>query len=368
MSHNSPLLVTGGCGFIGSNFILDWVDEIGSEVINIDSLTYAGNKHNLHSLKETANYRLVEEDIRQKEVCHNIFTQCKPGSVIHFAAESHVDRSIESAEVFLQTNIMGTYNLLQAALEYWKTTSKEEKDSFRFIHVSTDEIYGSLQPDEPAFIEKNRVQPNSPYAASKAASDHLVRAWHHTYGLPVITTNCSNNYGPYQFPEKLVPLIVTNAISGKKLPLYGDGKQIRNWLYVKDHCSAIRYVLEKGRLGEVYNIGSRGEKSNLEVVHTICSIIDQLKPANLKGLKHPETGEAIQKYSDLITFIKDRPGHDQRYAMNINKIEQELGWVPNESFEDGMQKTIEWYLKNNDWLENVQSGAYHDWTQKQYGS
>ena len=366
MNYNAPILVTGGCGFIGSNFILDWFASDHSELINLDLLTYAGNQHNLSDLDTNKKYHFVKGNICEKKVCLNIFEQFKPRAIVHFAAESHVDRSIDSAEVFLQTNIIGTYNLLEVALKYWKTMDKKDSTMFRFIHVSTDEVYGSLRANAPAFTEKNQVQPNSPYAASKAASDHLVRAWHHTYGLPVITTNCSNNYGPYQFPEKLIPLIITNAIAGKALPLYGDGQQVRDWLYVKDHCSAIQSVLKNGDVGEVYNIGGGNEKSNVEVVHTICSVIDALRPAQASKLKHPETSKPLQQYSDLITFIKDRPGHDRRYAINASKIEKELNWYPSETFEKGIQKTVKWYIDHASWLENVQSGDYQDWTQKQY--
>ena len=360
------ILVTGGCGFIGSNFILDWYEESGSPLVNLDALTYAGNEQNLDELRGSQNYRFIRGDISTKETCKKVFREFRPRFVVHFAAESHVDRSIESAEVFLDTNIMGTHQLLEAALDHWKELEPKEADAFRLIHVSTDEVYGSLEKDEPAFTEKNQYQPNSPYAASKAASDHLARAWHHTHKLPVIITNCSNNYGPYQFPEKLIPLVIINALSGKQLPIYGDGQQIRDWLYVKDHCSALRHVLEKGRVGEVYNIGGGNERSNLEVVNTICSILDEVRPAGRVSLKSTDTGEAVKKYSELIRFVKDRPGHDRRYAINSTKLKRELNWSPAETFESGIRKTVEWYLDHPDWLESVQSGAYRDWTKRQY--
>ncbi len=366
MNQDAPVLVTGGSGFIGSNFIIDWFSSENSELVNLDLLTYAGNQRNLSALEKNKKYHFIKGDICEKEICFNILKQFKPRAIIHFAAESHVDRSIHSAKVFLQTNIIGTHNLLEVALQYWKAMDEEDSTMFRFIHVSTDEVYGSLEPNAPSFTEKSQIQPNSPYAASKAASDHLVRAWYHTYGLPAITTNCSNNYGPYQFPEKLIPLAITNAISGKKLPIYGDGQQVRDWLYVQDHCSAIRSVLKSGRLGEVYSIGGGNEKSNLEVVHTVCSAIDSLQPARLSKLKHPETIKPLQKYSDLITFVKDRPGHDRRYAINASKIRKELNWHPLETFERGIQKTVEWYTNHLTWLESIQSGTYQSWTQKQY--
>jgi dTDP-glucose 4,6-dehydratase len=351
------ILVTGGAGFIGSNFVLDWLAKCDEPVVNLDKLTYAGNLENISSLQGDARHTFVQGDLGDRPLVDALMTQHKPRAVLHFAAESHVDRSIQGPEDFIQTNIVGTFGLLEAVRAYWSGLPETEKAAFRFLHVSTDEVYGSLTKDDPPFSETNRVEPNSPYSASKAASDHLVRAWHHTYGLPVLTTNCSNNYGPYHFPEKLIPLMIVNALAGKSLPVYGDGMQIRDWLYVKDHCSAIRRVLEAGRLGETYNIGGWNEKPNIEIVHTVCKLLDELR------LKADGSSYATQ-----ITFVTDRPGHDRRYAIDARKIERELGWKPAETFETGIRKTVQWYLDHPDWVANVQSGAYRDWVSKQYGS
>ncbi|MCG2577804.1 dTDP-glucose 4,6-dehydratase [Dechloromonas sp. XY25] len=351
------ILVTGAAGFIGSNFVLDWLAQSDETVVNLDALTYAGNLENLVSLEGDVRHIFVKGDIADFGLVAGLFAKHKPRAVVNFAAESHVDRSIHGPEDFIQTNIVGTFRLLEAVRAYWGGMEDEEKTGFRFLHVSTDEVYGSLEKDDPAFSETNRYEPNSPYSASKAASDHLVRAYHHTYGLPVLTTNCSNNYGPYHFPEKLIPLVIHNALAGKPLPIYGDGQQIRDWLYVKDHCSAIRQVLEAGRLGETYNVGGWNEKPNLEVVHTLCAILDELSP---RGDGKP--------YSEQITYVKDRPGHDRRYAIDATKIERELGWKPAETFETGIRKTVRWYLDNQDWVANVTSGAYREWLDKQYGA
>jgi len=351
------LIITGGAGFIGSNFVLDWLEESNEPVISLDKLTYAGNMANLASLETDTRHSFVHGDIGDTALISRLLSEHKPRAVINFAAESHVDRSIHGPEDFIQTNIVGTFHLLEAVRDYWGKLQGDEKESFRFLHVSTDEVYGSLSATDPAFSETSRYEPNSPYSASKAASDHLVRAYHHTYGLPVLTTNCSNNYGPYHFPEKLIPLIIHNALTGNPLPIYGDGQQVRDWLYVKDHCSAIRRTLEAGKLGETYNVGGWNEMTNLEVVHTLCDILDQEQPLT-DGLS----------YRTQITFVKDRPGHDRRYAIDATKIERELGWKPAETFETGIRKTARWYLNNSDWVENVTSGAYRDWVGRQYES
>jgi len=349
------ILVTGGAGFIGSNYVLDWFEQSDEPLINVDKLTYAGNLESLASVSGREGYTFVKGDIGDGELVTSLLRKYRPRAVINFAAESHVDRSIHGPGEFVQTNIVGTFRLLESCREYWQELSGEEKTSFRFLHVSTDEVYGSLDPLDPAFTESHRYAPNSPYSASKAASDHLVRAWHHTYGLPVLTTNCSNNYGPFHFPEKLIPLVILNAISGKILPVYGDGAQIRDWLYVKDHCSAIRTVLSSGRLGETYNIGGRNEKRNIDVVQTICRILDEISPRADK-----------RSYAEQIRFVKDRPGHDRRYAIDASKIERELGWLPAETFDSGIRKTVKWYLDNPGWVASVQSGAYLQWTAKNY--
>jgi dTDP-glucose 4,6-dehydratase len=350
------ILVTGGAGFIGSNFVLDWLEQSDEPVINLDALTYAGNIENLASLQGDARHIFVKGSIGDFDLVARLLAEHQVRAVVNLAAESHVDRSIHGPEDFIQTNIVGTFNLLEAARAHWGGLEDEAKVNFRFLHVSTDEVYGSLKKDDPAFTETNRYEPNSPYSASKAASDHLVRAYHHTYALPALTTNCSNNYGPYHFPEKLIPLVIHNALAGKQLPIYGDGQQIRDWLYVKDHCSAIRRVLEAGRLGETYNVGGWNEKPNLEVVHILCAILDELRP-RADG----------RPYSDQITYVKDRPGHDRRYAIDATKIERELGWKPTETFETGIRKTVQWYLDHQAWVANVTSGAYKNWVGKQYG-
>ena len=349
------ILVTGGAGFIGANFVLDWLAEADEPVVNLDKLTYAGNLENLAGLRDEARHIFVQGDIGDGELVASLLARHQPRCVINFAAESHVDRSIHSPDDFIQTNIVGTFRLLEAVRAYHTQQGSDLKAVFRFLHVSTDEVYGSLAHDEPAFTESHRYEPNSPYSASKAASDHLVRAYHHTYGLPVLTTNCSNNYGPYHFPEKLIPLMIVNALAGKPLPVYGDGMQIRDWLYVKDHCSAIRRVLEAGTPGEVYNIGGWNEKPNIDIVHTVCALLDEMRP-------RPD-GSA---YAAQISYVKDRPGHDRRYAIDASKIERELGWKPAETFETGIRKTVAWYLAHPDWVEHVQSGAYKDWTAQQY--
>lgn len=350
------ILVTGGAGFIGGNFVLDWLANANAEgVINLDKLTYAGNLQTLSSLQSDARHVFIEGDIGNYDCVLDLLRKYSVRAVINFAAESHVDRSIHGPAEFMQTNILGTFNLLEAVRAYWSELSNSAKDTFRFLHVSTDEVYGDLSQDDAPFSESNRYAPNSPYSASKAASDHLVRAWHHTYDLPVLTTNCSNNYGPYHFPEKLIPLVILNALAGKTLPIYGDGQQIRDWLYVKDHCAAIRCVLERGRLGETYNIGGWNEKTNLEVVQTICLILDELRPKS--------DGKS---YTSQIIFVSDRPGHDRRYAIDARKIESELGWVPTETFDTGIRKTIQWYLDNHAWTQAVLTGSYRDWIKKQY--
>lgn len=349
------ILVTGGAGFIGSNFVLDWLAHHDEAVVNLDKLTYAGNLENLASLQGDARHVFVHGDIGDAALVARLLAEHKVRAVLNFAAESHVDRSIEGPGAFIQTNIVGTFNLLEAVRGYWSALPDAERAAFRFLHVSTDEVYGSLEADAPAFTETHRYEPNSPYSASKAASDHLVRAYHHTYGLPVLTTNCSNNYGPYHFPEKLIPLVIHNALAGKPLPIYGDGQQIRDWLYVLDHCSAIRRVLEAGRLGETYNVGGWNEKANIEVVRTLCAILDELAP-RADG----------QPYAGQMTFVKDRPGHDRRYAIDARKLEHELGWRPLETFETGIRKTVQWYLDHQDWVRNVTSGAYREWMERQY--
>jgi len=350
------ILLTGGAGFIGGNFVLDWFAASDEPVINLDKLTYAGNLETLASQQGNPRHTFVQGDIGDRVLIARLMAEHRPRAVINFAAESHVDRSIHGPGDFIETNVVGTYHLLESARGYWSGLLESEKAAFRFLHVSTDEVYGSLAKDDPAFAETNRYEPNSPYSASKAASDHLVRAWHHTYGLPVLTTNCSNNYGPYHFPEKLIPLMIVNALAGKPLPVYGDGMQIRDWLYVKDHCSAIRRVLEAGRLGETYNVGGWNEKPNIEIVKTVCALLDELRP------KPDGTSYATQ-----ITYVTDRPGHDRRYAIDARKIERELGWKPAETFETGIRKTVQWYLDHPDWVAHVQSGAYRDWVSKQYG-
>lgn len=349
------ILVTGGAGFIGSNFVLDWAAQTEEPVVNLDKLTYAGNLQNLSSLQGNPRHVFVHGDIGDAALVSHLLAAYQPRAVINLAAESHVDRSIHGPEDFIQTNVVGTFHLLQAVRAYWSGLSPEAATSFRFLHVSTDEVYGSLEEQAPAFTEAHRYEPNSPYSASKAASDHLVRAYHHTYGLPVLTTNCSNNYGPFHFPEKLIPLVIHNALAGKPLPLYGDGLQVRDWLYVADHCSAIRCVLDAGRLGETYNVGGCNEKSNLEVVHAVCAILDELQPRSDGA-----------SYSRQIAFVKDRPGHDRRYAIDAGKLESELGWKPLETFETGIRKTVRWYLGHQEWVRNVTSGAYREWLAKQY--
>jgi len=350
------LLVTGGAGFIGSNFVLDWLAAEQEPLVNLDKLTYAGNLQNLASIERDPRHTFVRGDIADSDQVAHILTERRPRAVLNFAAESHVDRSIHGPDAFVQTNIVGTFRLLEAVRSYWNTLSAADKQAFRFLHVSTDEVYGSLSEDDPPFRETNRYEPNSPYSASKAASDHLVRAYHHTYGLPVLTTNCSNNYGPYQFPEKLIPLMIHNAIAGKPLPVYGDGQNVRDWLYVTDHCTAIRRVLEAGTLGETYNIGGRNEIKNLDVVEVLCAILDEEKPRS-DG----------RRYRDQITFVKDRPGHDRRYAIDATKVERELGWKPAETFETGIRRTVLWYLEHTEWVRDVTSGAYREWVGKQYG-
>lgn len=351
------ILVTGGAGFIGSNFVLDWVAQNDEPVVNVDKLTYAGNLQNLADIEGDHRHIFVHGDIGDAALISKLLSEHKPRAILNFAAESHVDRSIHGPADFIHTNVVGTFNLLEAVRAYWGALPEREKVAFRFLHVSTDEVYGSLEKQDPAFRETNRYEPNSPYSASKAASDHLVRAYHHTYGLPVLTTNCSNNYGPFHFPEKLIPLCILNALSGKPLPIYGDGQQIRDWLYVGDHCSAIRRVLEAGALGETYNVGGWNEKANLDVVKTLCAILDELKP-RADG----------QSYAAQITFVKDRPGHDRRYAIDASKLERELGWRPNETFETGIRKTVQWYLDHQGWVSNVTTGVYQNWVGKQYGN
>ena len=350
------ILVTGAAGFIGSNFVLDWLKTSSETVINLDKLTYAGNRHNLATIQDAPRHTLVQGDIGDQSLVPQLLATHRPRAILNFAAESHVDRSIHGPGEFIQTNIVGTFHLLEAARDYWTQLEDTEKANFRFLHVSTDEVYGTLTASDAPFTEQNRYEPNSPYSASKAASDHLVRAWHHTYGLPVLTTNCSNNYGPYHFPEKLIPLTITNALAGKPLPIYGDGLQVRDWLYVGDHCSGIRRVLEAGTIGETYNIGGGNEQTNISIVQRICALLDERRP-RADGTS----------YATQITHVKDRPGHDRRYAIDARKIEQQLGWRPAETFETGIRKTVDWYLENAEWVTQVQSGAYRDWVNKQYG-
>jgi dTDP-glucose 4,6-dehydratase len=348
------ILVTGGAGFIGANFVLDWIAREGTPVITLDKLTYAGNLANLASLKNDARHVFAKGDINDRALVAGLLKRYQPQAIVHFAAESHVDRSIHGPGEFVQTNIVGTFSLLEEARAYWSGLAQTEKAKFRFLHVSTDEVYGSLGNSDPAFSETTPYAPNSPYAASKAGSDHLVRAWHHTYGLPVITTNCSNNYGPLQFPEKLIPLMILNALAGKPLPVYGDGKNVRDWLYVGDHCAGIRAALARGKPGETYNIGGNSEKTNLEVVHALCAILDEMHPA---GAPHAK----------LITFVEDRAGHDWRYAINAEKIKREIGWGPTKTFSTGLRETVQWYLSNTDWIRNVTSGDYRKWVDLNYG-
>lgn len=349
------IFVTGGAGFIGTNFVMNWLLQNDERIVNIDALTYAGNLESLSSLQNDTRHIFIKGDIGDTTLITELLEKYQPRAVLNFAAESHVDRSIHGPETFIQTNVVGTFHLLESVRIYWNKLKDKPKTNFRFLHVSTDEVYGSLNKDEPAFSETHRYEPNSPYSASKAASDHLVRSYHHTYGLPVLTTNCSNNYGPYHFPEKLIPLVIVNALAGKVLPVYGDGQQIRDWLFVKDHCSAIRRVLEAGKSGETYNIGGWNEKANIDIVHTVCALLDELRPR-----------QDGKKYCEQIAFVADRPGHDQRYAINAQKIERELGWKPAETFETGIQKTVQWYLDNQNWVANVQSGAYREWVEKNY--
>jgi len=348
------IVVTGGAGFIGSNFVNAWVRLNQGKVVNLDKLTYAGNLENLADISQEPEHVFIHADIGNRAAVKALLETHKPRAVVNFAAESHVDRSIYGPDAFIQTNVVGTFNLLEEVRAYWQALPLDEQSSFRFLHVSTDEVYGSLGPSDPAFKETNPYQPNSPYSASKAASDHLVRAYHHTYGLPTLTTNCSNNYGPYHFPEKLIPLVIHNALSGKPLPIYGNGSNVRDWLYVEDHCSAIRQVLATGQPGETYNVGGWNEKTNLDVVHTLCDILDQERP------------KAQGSYRDQITFVKDRPGHDLRYAIDASKIEQELGWKPQETFETGIRKTVRWYLEHPEWVAHVTSGEYQNWLSKNY--
>jgi len=358
LQTENPILVTGGCGFIGSNFVLEWLARESAPVVNLDALTYAGNPENLASITASAgsdeHYTFVRGDINDVALLERVFREHRPRAVVHFAAESHVDRSIVGPDAFLRTNVEGTFRLLEAARGFYAGLSGEERERFRFLHVSTDEVYGTLAPDDPAFSETTPYAPNSPYAASKAASDMMVRAWHHTYGLPTLVTNCSNNYGPFQFPEKLIPLTISNALAGKTLPVYGDGKQVRDWLYVSDHCAAIRTVLDKGRIGETYNVGGDNQRANLDVVRAICALLDELWPG-------------AKPYAEQIEFVKDRPGHDRRYAIDARKISGELGWKPAETFETGLRRTVEWYLANGAWMRDVTSGAYQHWMEKNYG-
>jgi dTDP-glucose 4,6-dehydratase len=353
--QTNPILVTGGAGFIGSNFVLQWLAEESPGVINVDKLTYAGNLDNLSTVAADRRYKFLQGDICDREMVAELLVTHRPRAIVHFAAESHVDRSIHGPDDFIRSNVTGTFSLLEESRAYWSGLDGAEKESFRFLHVSTDEVYGSLGPADPAFTEQTRYAPNSPYSASKAASDHLVRAYFHTYGLPALTTNCSNNYGPFQFPEKLIPLAILHAVSGKPIPVYGDGQNVRDWLFVADHCEAIRLVLARGKLGETYNIGGQNELKNIDVVHTICSVLDELRP-----------NDPVVPHKNLIRFVVDRPGHDRRYAMNISKIESELGWRPRETSESGIRKTVQWYLDNEAWIQNVTSGKYRQWIAKQY--
>jgi dTDP-glucose 4,6-dehydratase len=351
----SPIIVTGGAGFIGSNFVLEWLEKVGTPVVNLDKLTYAGNLQNLAAVERNPAYHFEQGDICDPAFLDRLLDRYQPRAILHFAAESHVDRSLSGPEAFVRTNIDGTFRLLEAARAYLAKSSPDDRSKFRFLHVSTDEVYGTLLPQAPPFEETTAYAPNSPYAASKAASDHLVRAYVHSYDLPAVTTNCSNNYGPYQFPEKLLPLMITNAIAGNALPVYGDGKQVRDWLYVGDHCSALRAVLERGRIGETYNVGGRNEQANLDTVHLLCSLLDELLP-----------GSSHVPHRNLIKFVTDRPGHDRRYAINADKIERELGWRPAETFATGLRRTVEWYLAHQDWVQQVTSGAYRQWIDLNY--
>jgi dTDP-glucose 4,6-dehydratase len=355
MQMHATVLVTGGAGFIGSNFILTWLAQAGTPVVNLDLLSYAGNAANLDSLRGNARYVFVQGDICDADLVGSLLREHRPRAIVHFAAESHVDRSIVAPDAFIRTNVQGTFTLLEQAKGWWNGLDDEDRRAFRFLHVSTDEVYGTLGPQDPAFSETTPYAPNSPYAASKAASDHLVRAYHHTFGLPTLTTNCSNNYGPFQFPEKLIPLIILNALEGKPLPVYGDGGNVRDWLYVEDHCAAIRAVLERGRVGETYNIGGNSERKNLDVVETICDLVDEMRPDATLGSRRK-----------LITFVKDRPGHDRRYAIDATKISTELGWRPAERFETGLRRTVRWYLDHMDWVNDVRSGAYLHWIEQNY--
>lgn len=351
----NAILVTGGAGFIGSNFVLHWIEQTGTKVVNLDLLTYAGNPANLSALNGDSRHLLVRGDICDGEIVASLLREHRPIAIVHFAAESHVDRSIVDPGAFIRTNIQGTFALLEKAKQYWSELKAIDKDRFRFLHVSTDEVYGSLNTSDPAFSETTAYAPNSPYAASKAASDHLVRSYYHTYGFPVLTTNCSNNYGPYQFPEKLIPLMILNALEGKPLPVYGDGSNVRDWLFVEDHCTAIRTVLDRGRPGETYNVGGKSERANLDVVRAICDLVDELQP-----------DPALTPRRNLIKFVADRPGHDRRYAIDASKLSSELGWDPSSQFEDGLRRTVEWYLNNMTWVESVRSGAYLDWIRRNY--
>ncbi len=351
------ILVTGGAGFIGSNFVLDWLAQSDETVVNLDKLTYAGNLANLAGLKGDPRHVFVRGDLGDRALLDSILVQHQPRAVVNFAAESHVDRSIHGPEDFIQTNIVGTFRLLESIRAWWAALPTQRQHAFRLLHVSTDEVYGTLAASDPPFAETNPHAPNSPYSASKAASDHLVRAWCHTYGLPVLTTNCSNNYGPYQFPEKLIPLVIANALAGKPLPIYGDGRQVRDWLYVGDHCSAIRRVLEAGHIGGTYNIGGWNEQANIDIVHTLCALLDELQPR-----------QDGHRYEEQITFVTDRPGHDRRYAIDARKIQKELGWTPAETFETGIRKTVRWYLDHAEWVANIVSGGYREWVSQQYGS
>lgn len=348
------ILVTGGAGFIGANFVLDWLAATGELVVNLDKLTYAGNLENLVSVKNNERHIFIRGDICDRALLDRLLAEHRPRAIIHFAAESHVDRSIHGPAEFMRTNVEGTFTLLEAARAYWSTLEGDNKQDFRFLHVSTDEVYGSLAPNDPPFTEEHPYQPNSPYSASKAASDHLVRAWYHTYGMPVLTTNCSNNYGPYQFPEKLIPLMIANALAGKALPIYGDGLNVRDWLFVTDHCTAVRRVLKHGLPGETYNVGGWNEMPNIEIVHVLCDLLDELRPGS-EG-----------SYRRLITYVQDRPGHDRRYAIDARKIERDLGWRPAETFQTGIRKTVQWYLDNQPWVQHVQSGEYQQWVEKNY--
>ena len=356
MFGEPKILVTGGAGFIGSNFVLEWLTREPETVVNLDKLTYAGNLNNLSSIKDNPKHQFIQGDIGDQNLVRKLLQQVQPQAILNFAAESHVDRSIHAPSDFIQTNVVGVFNLLEEALTYWKGLGQIERESFRFLHISTDEVYGSLERDEPPFTEESAYRPNSPYSASKAASDHLVRSYYHTYRLPTLTTNCSNNYGPYQYPEKLIPLIILNALDEKPLPVYGDGKNVRDWLYVTDHCTGIRKALKEGRAGQTYNIGGLNEKTNIEVVQTLCSLLDKIKPRQ-KG-----------QYRELMTHVTDRPGHDRRYAINAGKIEHELGWKPVESFETGIEKTVNWIIENKSWVDDIKSGNYRNWIETNYGA